>query len=161
MNPVRDSPPEADVSAPGGIISNGMYKTGGFNGVKKAGVHTNATSYYLFGVLIGFLLIFFYIWQRIQITNLDYEIVQLKKTTRAAENTNKLLKVQFYEHTSLARVAQRARKELQMVVPYESKDLIFIKEDFSHNSPPGRVRNFWSGFLIKLRLLQKVEDREE
>lgn len=123
--------------------------------MKRAKRHKNTRRYYLLGLGIIFLLAFFYVWQHIQITNLDYEITRLKKVVRAAENQNKLLKIQLYEYLALDSVARRAKGELKLIVPYETKSVVVIKEESSDDKQskvPERLFN-------RLRLPRKAEAR--
>lgn len=75
----------------------------------------------------------FFLWQRLQVVQLDNQISASMKITRQLEDTNRKLKFQRATLRSLANVAQTAGKELGMTVL--KKDQLIVLNGSWENQP--------------------------
>ena len=64
-----------------------------------------------------FILFLFYVWQRVQVVEVSYDILRLKKQISEWESENYSLQKQINHYASLERIAFFARNRLGMVLP--------------------------------------------
>jgi cell division protein FtsL len=89
-------------------------------GGSKAKSVTKKSTFILYFTLLLFFLIggsLFYVWSRIQVIQLGYEISNALKEGRALFETNKKLKLEIATLKSYARIEKLAVEELKMSKP--------------------------------------------
>lgn len=99
----------------------------------------------LWGVMALSFLLFFYVWQHMQVVKLGYEVQELKMEKQQLTNQYYYLKYQMYDVNSLTRVEKVARENLGMVTP--RTDQIVILEDDSVFAP--KWFSFWTNTMKK------------
>jgi cell division protein FtsL len=77
-------------------------------------------------ITLFFCSLIFFVWSRLQITYLGYEISQVNKEQKQFLNLNKQLKLEAASLESLARIENIARKQLGLVNP-KSHQMVFTK----------------------------------
>ena len=77
-------------------------------------------------ITLFFCSLIFFVWSRLQITYLGYEISQVNKEQKQFLNLNKQLKLEAASLKSLARIENIARKQLGLVNP-KSHQMVFAK----------------------------------
>ena len=139
-----------------------MQTTDTFNvGMKKAGEILDAGLFWrgnlakavkrrdfkgtLWGVMALSFLLFFYVWQHMQVVKLGYEVQGLKMEKQQLTNQYYYLKYQMYDVNSLPRVEKVAREQLGMVTP--RTDQIVILDDGSTFTPKWFA--FWTNTMKK------------
>lgn len=99
----------------------------------------------LWGVMALSFLLFFYVWQHMQVVKLGYEVQELKTEKQQLTNQYYYLKYQMYDVNSLSRVEKVAREQLGMVTP--RADQIVIMDDESIFTP--KWFSFWTNTMKK------------
>jgi len=99
----------------------------------------------LWGVMALSFLLFFYVWQHMQVVKLGYEVQGLKMEKQQLTNQYYYLKYQMYDVNSLPRVEKVAREQLGMVTP--RTDQIVILDDSSTFTPKWFM--FWTNTMKK------------
>lgn len=99
----------------------------------------------LWGVMALSFLLFFYVWQHMQVVKLGYEVQGLKMEKQQLTNQYYYLKYQMYDVNSLPRVEKVAREQLGMVTP--RTDQIVILDDGSAFTP--KWFTFWTNTMKK------------
>jgi cell division protein FtsL len=74
----------------------------------------------ILGAFVVFLSLF-YIWSRVQIVSLGYQINELKKVQADLKNNNKLLQMELALLKSPTRLQQIASEKLQMKIPSQDR----------------------------------------
>jgi cell division protein FtsL len=99
----------------------------------------------LWGVLGLSVLLFFYVWQHMQVVKLGYEVQSLKSEKQQLTNEYYYLKYKMHDVNSLSRVEKTAREQLGMETP--RTDQMVILSDSAPLYP--RWFNFWTKTMKK------------
>ncbi|HJT25130.1 MAG TPA: cell division protein FtsL [bacterium] len=99
----------------------------------------------LWGVMALSFLLFFYVWQHMQVVKLGYEVQELKMEKQQLTNQYYYLKYRMYDVNSLSRVEKVAREQLGMVTP--RTDQIVILDDDSLFTP--KWFSLWTNTMKK------------
>jgi cell division protein FtsL len=99
----------------------------------------------LWGVLSLSVLLFFYVWQHMQVVKLSYEVQSLKAEKQQLTNEYYYLKYQMHDVNSLSKVEKTAREQLGMDTP--RTDQMVIMSDGAPAYP--RWFNFWTSTMKK------------
>jgi cell division protein FtsL len=85
----------------------------------------------LWGVLALSLLLFFYVWQHMQVVKLSYEVQGLKLEKQQLTNKYYYLRYKMYDVNSLSRVEKVARLQLGMVTP-RPEQIVILNDETSY-----------------------------
>lgn len=96
-------------------------------GVERRQVSIRRLSLLLVLLLIGFGLVFFRVWQEMQVMKLGYEIVRLRKESRVLEERQRVLVSRRNSLVNLERVERIAREDLGMQLPQKDQ-LVFLTD---------------------------------
>ena len=100
----------------------------------------------LWGVLGLSFLLFFYVWQHMQVVKLSYEVQSLKTEKQELTNQYYYLKYKMYDVNSLPRLEKQAREQLGMVTP--RSDQVVILDDGTGSYP--KWFTFWTNAMKKM-----------
>ena len=81
----------------------------------------------IWGVLVLSLLLFFYVWQHMQVVKLGYEVQRLRTEKQQLTNEYYFLKYKMYDVNNLSRVEKISREQLGMVTP-RTDQIVFLSE---------------------------------
>jgi len=84
----------------------------------------------LSGVLVLSVILFFYVWQHMQVVKLSYEVAALKQQKQQLTNEYYYLKYKMNDVNSLARVEHVAREQLNMDTP-RTDQVVILDDSFS------------------------------
>ncbi len=82
---------------------------------------------FIFYFSFSFFLLFFYLWQQIQVVRLGYKIETGKNEIKQLEDENRYLRIRIGELTSLEYIERTAREKLGMK-PVNSERVIILPE---------------------------------
>ncbi len=82
---------------------------------------------YLFYLFFLFLVLFFYLWQQVQVIRLGYKIELIEKEIEHYNNQNQYLRIKIGELTSLDYAEQVARDKLGMETAKNGEVIILPK----------------------------------
>ena len=113
-------------------------------------------SFIIFTFMIA-LILFAYIGQSLQITQLNYTLTEQKQALEKIEQENHQLNLELARSTSLARVERIARAQLHMVEPLEIEVVVLNKNNNKENKIINN--NEKTFFLASLfdRLIDKID----
>jgi len=100
----------------------------------------------IWGVLAFGLLLFFYVWQHMEVVKLGYEVQALKVEKQKLTNQYYYLRYKLYDVESLPRVEKIAREQLGMATP-RSEQVVILPEG-GWASPPWL--SFWTSAMKKM-----------
>jgi cell division protein FtsL len=89
----------------------------------KKGISSPVRLFYIFLIFFTAL---FYVWQRIQVVRLGYQIDKLRTQLEEQENQNKYLKIQLNNVCALERVEKIAKEKLKMIDP-PPENIIYLE----------------------------------
>jgi cell division protein FtsL len=99
----------------------------------------------VWGVLALGLLLFFYVWQHMEVVKLGYEVQSLKMEKQKLTNQYYYLRYKLYDVESLPRVEKIARERLGMATP-RSEQVVILPEG-GWNSPSWL--SYWTSMMKK------------
>ncbi|HUO56696.1 MAG TPA: cell division protein FtsL [bacterium] len=123
------------------VIDAGMF----WRGTLTKAVQKRDLQGTLWGVLALSALLFFYVWQHMQVVKLGYEVQSLKIEKQKLTNEYYYLKYKMYDVNSLSKVEKEAREQLGMVTP--RTDQIVILNEGSGYTP--KWFNYWTTAMKK------------
>ncbi len=123
----------------GEVLQAGMFWRGSLaKAVKRRDFRGTA-----WGVLALSAVLFFYVWQHMQVVKLGYEVEALRKERQDLVNRYYYLKYRLYDVKSLSRVERIAREDLGMITP-RTDQVIMLKDD---DLAPPRLVSAWFSFM--------------
>lgn len=99
----------------------------------------------LWGVSVLALLLFFYVWQHMEVVKIGYEVQALRTERQKLTNQFYYLKYRMYEVESLPRIEKTAREQLGMVTPASNQ--IVILRDSAWSAP--KWLSYWTSLMKK------------
>jgi cell division protein FtsL len=81
----------------------------------------------LWGVLAFSAVLFFYVWQHMQVVKLSYEVQSLKTEKQQLTNQYYYLKYKMYDVKGLTKIEKTAREQLGMVTP-RTDQVVILRE---------------------------------
>jgi cell division protein FtsL len=78
----------------------------------------------ILAVLLGLCLVFVFVWERVDMVRVGYQIERLKHDKTALERQRDELKVQFSTLSASGRIARVATKELGMSLPQQGQIIL-------------------------------------
>ena len=99
----------------------------------------------VWGILAVSFILFFYVWQHMQVVKLGYEVQALKTQKQQLTNEYYYMKYKMHDVNSLSRIEQIAHEQLGMETP--KTDQVVILDDGSFFRP--RWFTFWQKTVTK------------
>jgi cell division protein FtsL len=84
----------------------------------------------LWGILAVSFLLFFYVWQHMQVVKLGYEVQALKTQKQQLTNEYYYMKYRMHDVNSLSRIEQIAHDQLHMETP-RTDQVVILDDGFS------------------------------
>lgn len=78
----------------------------------------------ILAVLLGLCLVFVFVWERVDMVRVGYQIERLKRDKTALERQRDELRVQFSTLSASGRIARVATKELGMNLPQQGQVIL-------------------------------------
>lgn len=123
----------------GEVLQAGMFWRGSLaKAVKRRDVRGTT-----WGVLAVSAVLFFYVWQHMQVVKIGYEVEALRKERQDLTNQYYYLKYRLNEVKGLSRVEEIARGQLGMVTP-KSEQVVMLNEN---DLMPSRFVGAWFNFM--------------
>ena len=99
----------------------------------------------LWGILGVSAIVFFYVWQHMQVVKLGYEVQALKTQKQQLTNEYYYMKYRMYDVNSLSRIEQIAHDQLHMETP-RTDQVVILDDGFSFHP---RWFTFWKKTATK------------